>query len=45
VTAWPTTTILRGNVVVEDGAFRGDLKHGQFLKRKVAGEIRSRPAV
>jgi dihydropyrimidinase len=45
VTAWPTTTILHGNVVVEDGAFHGDLKHGQFLKRKVADEIRSRPAV
>jgi dihydropyrimidinase len=44
VTAWPTTTILRGNVVVEDGAFHGDLKHGQFLKRKVSDEIRSRPA-
>ena len=45
VTAWPTVTILRGNVVVENGAFHGDLKHGQFLKRKVADEIRSRPAV
>ena len=45
VTAWPTATILRGKVVVEDGAFHGDLKHGQFLKRKVADEIRSRPAV
>ena len=45
VTAWPTATILRGNVVVEDGAFHGDLKHGQFLKRKVAAEVRSRPAV
>ena len=45
VTAWPTATILRGNVVVEDGAFHGDLKHGQFLKRKVAAEVRNRPAV
>jgi dihydropyrimidinase len=45
VTAWPTATILRGNLVVEDGAFHGDLKHGQFLKRKIADEIRSRPAV
>ena len=45
VTAWPTATILRGKVVVEDGAFHGDLKDGQFLKRKVADEIRSRPAV
>jgi dihydropyrimidinase len=45
VTAWPTVTILRGKVVVQDGAFRGDLRDGQFLKRKVADEIRSRPAV
>jgi dihydropyrimidinase len=28
-----------------DGAFHGDLKHGQFLNRKVDDEIRSRPAV
>src|SRR6201995_2604251 len=45
VTAWPATTIKGGHVVVDDGAFSGDLKHGQFLKRKVADEIRSRPAV
>jgi hypothetical protein len=30
---------------VEDGAFHGDLRDGQFLKRKVADEIRSHPAV
>jgi dihydropyrimidinase len=45
VTAWPAVTILRGNVVVEEGAFHGDLEHGQFLKRKVAEDMRSRPAV
>ena len=45
VTAWPTTTILRGNVVVENGAFHGDLRRREFLKRKVAEDIRSRPAV
>ena len=45
VTAWPTVTILRGKVVVEDGAFHGELRDGQFLKRKVAEDIRSRPAV
>jgi len=45
VTAWPTDTILRGKVVVENGTFRGDLRDGQFLKRKVADEIRSRPAI
>ena len=45
VTAWPAATILRGRVVMENGAFHGDLKDGAFLKRKVADEIRSRPAV
>ena len=45
VTAWPAVTNLRGNVVVEEGAFHGDLEHGQFLKRKVAEDMRSRPAV
>ena len=45
VTAWPATTIVHGRVVVEGGAFHGDLKDGTFLKRKVADEMRSRPAV
>ena len=45
MTAWPTVTIKGGNVVVEEGAFHGDLKHGQFLKRKVSDDIRSRPAL
>jgi dihydropyrimidinase len=45
VTAWPTVTILRGKVVVDGGAFHGDLRDGQFQKRKVADDIRSRPAV
>jgi dihydropyrimidinase len=45
VTAWPTTTISRGRLAVHDGVFHGDLQHGQFLKRKVADEIRSRPAL
>jgi dihydropyrimidinase len=45
VAAWPSTTILRGKVVVENGKFTGDLKDGQFVPRKVADEIRTRPAV
>jgi dihydropyrimidinase len=45
VTAWPATTIVHGRVVVEGGAFHGDLTDGTFLKRKVAEDIRSRPAV
>jgi len=37
--------MLRGTIVVENGAFMGDLKDGQFLPRQVPEEIRSRPAV
>jgi len=37
--------MLRGKIVVENGAFSGDLKDGQFLARKVPDVIRSRPAV
>jgi hypothetical protein len=37
--------MLRGKVVVDSGAFTGDLKDGQFLSRKVPDEIRIRPAV
>lgn len=45
VAAWPSMTILRGRVAVEDGAFRGDPGDGLFLPRKVPDEIRARPAV
>jgi dihydropyrimidinase len=43
--AWPSLVMLCGKIVVEGGTFRGDLKDGQFLIRKVPEEIRSRPAV
>ena len=43
--AWPSLTMLRGKIVVEGGACKGDLRDGQFLSRKVPEEIRSRPAV
>ncbi|MGH7115783.1 MAG: amidohydrolase family protein, partial [Stellaceae bacterium] len=43
--AWPSLTMLRGKVVVENGAFAGAVADGQFLPRKVPEEIRSRPAV
>ena len=39
--AWPTTTVLRGKVVVDGGQFFGDLKDGKFLPRKISEEIRS----
>jgi dihydropyrimidinase len=43
--AWPSLTVLRGKVAVENGVFSGNLTDGQFLPRKIADEIRSRPAV
>ena len=42
---WPTVVVLRGKVVMEDGEFTGDVKDGQYLKRKVAENIRSHPAI
>jgi dihydropyrimidinase len=42
---WPSMTLLRGKVVVEGGALKGAPADGQFLSRKVADEVRSRPAV
>ena len=43
--AWPSLVVLRGKIVVDNGAFKGDLKDGQFLTRKVPDEIRSRPVI
>jgi hypothetical protein len=34
-----------GLIVVESGTFKGDLKDGQFLPRKVPEEIRTRSAM
>jgi dihydropyrimidinase len=45
VAAWPSMTILRGKIVVENGQFHATLGDGQFLPRKIPDEIRSRPAV
>jgi dihydropyrimidinase len=42
VNAWPSMTILRGRVVVENGNFVGDPRGGEWIPRKVADEIRSR---
>jgi hypothetical protein len=36
--------MLRGNISIDNGAFRGDPKDGQFPPRKVPEEIRLRPA-
>jgi dihydropyrimidinase len=42
VSAWPSVTVLRGKVMVADGKFHGDLRDGQYLKRKIPEEIRAR---
>jgi dihydropyrimidinase len=43
--AWPSLTMLRGKIVVENGVFSGNLRDGQFLPRKVPDEVRTRPVV
>ena len=43
VSGWPTTTILRGKVVVDGGTLYGDPKDGQLVKRRIAGDVLSRP--
>jgi dihydropyrimidinase len=45
VAAWPSMTILRGKIVVENGELHAALRDGQFLQRKIPDEIRSRPVV
>ena len=40
VDAWPALTVLRGKIVVENGALLGDLKDGRYLLRKMSDEIR-----
>jgi dihydropyrimidinase len=45
VSAWPSMTVLRGKVVVDQGKFQGAASDGQFLPRKIADAVRSRPAV
>lgn len=42
---YPVMTILRGKVIVEDGKFLGSSSDGRWLKRKVSGDILTRPAV
>ena len=44
IQGWPTTTILRGTVVVENGQLNATLGGGQFLRRKVDSNITNRPA-
>jgi dihydropyrimidinase len=45
VAAWPSMTILRGKIMVEAGRFLGSPTDGQFIPRKIAADVRRRPAV
>jgi dihydropyrimidinase len=42
---WPSVTIQRGKVAVENGTLIATLTDGQFLPRKIDDRIRSRPAL
>ena len=42
---YPVMTLLRGKVIVEDGKLVGHSTDGRWVKRKVAGDVTSRPAV
>jgi dihydropyrimidinase len=39
ITAWPVTTILRGQVVVDDGRFLQDAAEGQWVHRRVSRPV------
>ena len=45
VAAWPTTTILRGKVMVEDGVFTGELTDGRLIPRKIDPSVLNGPVV
>ena len=45
VAAWPSMTILRGKVVVDNGRFLASPNDGQFLPREIGTDIRARPAL
>jgi len=42
---YPVTTILRGKVIVDRGKLLGSPSDGQWLARRVAGDVLSRPAI
>lgn len=45
VSVWPSVTILRGKIMVEDGEFHGAESDGQYLKRAIPDAIRRGPAL
>jgi dihydropyrimidinase len=42
---WPSLTVLRGKVMMEAGEFLGDVTDGKLLMRKLAEDIKNRPAL
>lgn len=42
---WPVMTLLRGKVIVEEGQLVGSSSEGRWLKRRVSGDVISRPVV
>ena len=44
VEGWPTTTILRGKVIVENGRLSGTLIDGRLVTRKIDPVVLRRPA-
>jgi len=45
ISGWPTATILRGQVLTQNGTLRAQPGFGQWLPRKIDPEILHRPAV
>ena len=45
VEGWPTTVILRGKVMIDQGQLLGDSNDGQMVLRKVDQSVLQRPAV
>src|SRR3989440_11842039 len=45
VAAWPSMTVLRGKIMVENGALLASPSDGQFLPRKIGEDIRAGPAL
>jgi dihydropyrimidinase len=45
VAAWPSMTMVRGKVMVENDNFKGEPTDGQFVHRKIAEAVRARPVV
>ena len=45
VAAWPTTVVLRGKVMVEDGVFNGEPTDGKLIPRKIEASVLNGPVV